>query len=140
MRTELESELIELETQFWNSMKKKDVQTAVRLTDDPCILTGAQGVSQIDRKAFAKMMETGDWTLHDFKIADAKVQRLSDDVAVIGYKVHEDLTVDGQPVTLDAADASTWVRKNGRWVCAMHTEAIVGDPYGRDRSASKALG
>lgn len=49
------------------------------------------------------------------------------------YRVHEELTVDGKPVTLDAADASTWVRRNGRWVCALHTEAISGDPFGRDR-------
>ena len=75
MRPELENELIELETQFWNSMKKKDVQAAVRLADDPCIVTGAQGVSQINKKTFAKMMETANWTLHDFKIEDAKVQR-----------------------------------------------------------------
>ena len=140
MHTELEQELIELETQFWNSMKKKDVQAAARLAADPCIVTGAQGVAQIDKKTFVKMMETGTWTLHDFKIEDAKVQRLSDDVAVIGYKVHENLTVDGQPVTLDAADASTWVKKNGRWVCALHTESLVGDPFGRDRSASRVPG
>jgi hypothetical protein len=25
------------------------------------------------------------------------------------------------------------VRRGGRWVCALHTEAIAGDPYGRDR-------
>ena len=140
MRTELEKELIELETQFWNSMKKKDVQAAVRLTDEQCILTGAQGVSQIDKKSFAKLMETGNWTLHDFKIEDAKVQRLSDEVAIIGYKVHENLTVDGQLVMLEAADASTWVKKSDHWVCAMHTESIVGDPYGRDRSASRTRG
>jgi ketosteroid isomerase-like protein len=140
MHTELEQELIGLETQFWNSMKKKDVQAAARLADDPCIVTGAQGVAQIDKKSFVKMMEGANWTLHDFKFEDVKVQRLSDEVAIIGYKVHEDLTVDGQPVTLDAADASTWVKKNGRWVCAMHTESIVGDPYGRDRSASWAQG
>jgi ketosteroid isomerase-like protein len=140
MRSELENELLELETRFWNAMKEKDVEAAVRLADDPCIVTGAQGVSQIDKKTFAKMMETANWTLHDFKFEDVKVQRLSNDVAIIGYKVHEDLTVDGQPVTLDAADASTWVRKNGRWLCAMHTESIVGDPYGRDRTASAAMG
>jgi hypothetical protein len=34
---------------------------------------------------------------------------------------------------LDAADSSTWVRRNGRWLCALHTEAILGDPFGRDR-------
>jgi len=35
--------------------------------------------------------------------------------------------------TLDAADASTWVKKDGRWLCALHTESLIGDPYGRDR-------
>ena len=36
-------------------------------------------------------------------------------------------------MALDAADSSTWVRRDGRWLCAMHTEAIAGDPFGRDR-------
>jgi hypothetical protein len=47
--------------------------------------------------------------------------------------VREQLTVDGNPLTLEAADASTWVRRDGRWVCALHTESIAGDPFGRDR-------
>jgi hypothetical protein len=54
-------------------------------------------------------------------------------VALVGYKVHEDLTVDGKSVSLDAADTSTWVRRDGRWVCALHTESLLGDPFGRDR-------
>ena len=133
MQAELDKELLDLETRFWNCMKTKDVETATRMTDDPCIVTGAQGVSRIDKKTFAKLMETGTWVLHNFEIKDAKVQRLSDDVAVIGYKVHEDLTVDGERITVDAADASTWVRRNGKWLCALHTESVAGDPYGRDR-------
>ena len=48
-------------------------------------------------------------------------------------RVHEDLTVEGEPVSLDAADASVWVRREGHWRCAMHTESITGDPFGRDR-------
>jgi hypothetical protein len=24
----------------------------------------------------------------------------------------------------------------GQWVCAVHTEAIAGDPFGRDRGAN----
>jgi hypothetical protein len=62
-----------------------------------------------------------------------QVRLLRDDVAIVAYQVYEELTVDGKPVTLDAADSSTWVRRNGRWLCALHTEAIAGDPFGRDR-------
>ena len=58
----------------------------------------------------------------------------------VGREVHEELTVDGKPLTLDAADTSTWVRREGRWLCALHTEAIAGDPFGRDRVGSRGRG
>jgi len=106
---------------------------ALKLTNDPCIVTGAQGVARVDKPTFKKMMETGTWELHDFEFQNVHVQQISDDVAVIGYKVREKLTVDGKPLTVDAADASTWVRKDGHWLCALHTESVSGDPYGRDR-------
>jgi hypothetical protein len=136
MQTELAKELLDLEIQFWQSMKDKDVDGALRLTYEPCIVAGAQGVARIDKQTFAKMMATGAWTLHDFEIRDVQVQQLNEEVAVIGYKVHEELTVDGKAITLDAADASTWVKKNGRWLCALHTESLAGDPYGRDRQSA----
>ncbi|CAN5132452.1 hypothetical protein BH10PSE9_BH10PSE9_15440 [soil metagenome] len=129
----LEKEILGLEEQFWQSMIDKDVKAALKLTADPCIVTGAQGVARIDAKTFAKMMEGGTWELHGYKFSDVKVEKISDDVAVIGYKVREDLTVDGKKLTMEAADASTWVRKGESWVCALHTEAVLGDPYGRDR-------
>ena len=46
------------------------------------------------------------------------------------------VTVDGEPVSLEAADVSTWVRRDGRWLCALHTESLAGDPFGRDRQPS----
>src|SRR5688572_15023772 len=52
------------------------------------------------------------------------------------YKVHEAVMVDGKPLTVDAAHSSTWTKRNGRWVCALHSESIEGDPFGRDRQAA----
>ncbi len=80
------------------------------------------------------MLKNAPYTLHHFELQDAEVRQLRDDVAILAYKVHEELTVDGKQVQVDAADASTWVRRDGRWLCALHTEAIVGDPFGRDRN------
>lgn len=129
----LDQQILNLENQFWQSMIDKDAEAGVRLTADPCIVAGAQGVSRIDSKTFAKMVEHGTWVLHDYEFSDVKVERVTDDVAVIAYKVRENLTVDGKKLTLEAADASTWVRNGDGWKCALHTESVLGDPYGRDR-------
>ena len=133
-RQAAEQELADLEQRYWKAIRDKDVDAAVGLTDDGCILTGAQGVSRIDPKTFGAMMSSGSWTLNEFTLSDVQVNVVSDDVAIVAYKVHEEITVDGKPLSLDAADASTWVRRNGRWMCALHTESISGDPFGRDRS------
>jgi len=135
-----EIELIELEKAYWQAIQTKDADALARLTDETCILTGAQGAARLDRPTLARMVKAGSMALRDFNISgDAQVRLLGDDVAIVAYKVHEELTVDGQAVAVDAADASTWVRRNGRWLCAQHSEAIAGDPYGRDRAGAAAV-
>jgi ketosteroid isomerase-like protein len=135
--TTIERELVDLERRYWQALKDKDADAAVQLTDEPCIVAGAQGVGLIDHPTYVRMMENASWTIVDFAIGDdVQVLMLGDDTAVLAYTVHEELEVDGEPVALDAADTSTWVRRDGRWLCATHTESISGDPYGRDRSSS----
>jgi uncharacterized protein (TIGR02246 family) len=129
----IEAQLLDHEKQYWQAIKDRDVQAAMRLTDDPCIVTGAQGVARITREAFAGMLQAGGWTLHEVTLSDVQVRVLSEDVAIVAYKIKELLTVDGKPLTLEAADSSTWVRREGQWMCALHTEALAGDPFGRDR-------
>jgi uncharacterized protein (TIGR02246 family) len=129
----IEAQLLDLEKQYWQAIKDRDVQAAMRLTDEPCIVTGAQGVARISQKQFANMLQAGGWTLHQFDLSDVQVRVLSEDVAIVAYKVKEVLTVEGNPLTLNASDSSTWVRRDGNWVCALHTEALNGDPFGRDR-------
>ncbi len=129
----IEAQLLDHEKQYWQAIKDKDVQAAMRLTDDTCIVTGAQGVARITRDAFAGMLQAGGWTLHEFTLSDVQVRVLSEDVAIVAYKVKELLTVEGRSVTVDAADSSAWVKRDGQWMCALHTEALSGDPFGRDR-------
>lgn len=133
MPTQVENQLIELERQYWQAIKDKDVDAAMRLSDEPCMVVGAQGVGSLDKKSLATMMNAASYTLENFEFSDPKVRLLGDDVAIIAYKVREDLTVDGKPITLEASESSTWTRRSGGWVCALHTESIAGDPFGRDR-------
>lgn len=128
-----EQQLIDLEKKYWDAMISKDVDTAVRMSDDPCYVTGAQGVSAISNEQYRKLMTDGKWVLHSYTMDKVQARLISPDVAVVAYTVTEKLTVDGKPLTLVANDSSTWVRKNGEWKCSLHTEAVAGDPFGRDR-------
>jgi len=136
-RTSIEEDLLTLERRYWEGLKDGDLPAVLDLTDDPCIVTGAQGLGRISHEQYRAMMTNANWTIERFAIGDdATVRLLDNDTAIVAYTVHEDLTVDGEPVSLDAADASTWVRRDGHWRCALHTEAIAGDPFGRDRSTN----
>jgi hypothetical protein len=131
----IENGLLALERMFWQAIVDKNASAAKRLTDDPCVIAGAQGVSSVPAEAIASMVEGASYRLKSFELSDdAQVRMLNDDVAILAYRVREELEVDGEPLTLEAADTSTWVRRNGDWVCALHTEALAGDPFGRDRA------
>jgi hypothetical protein len=126
--------LLDLETRYWEAMKDKDVEAALDLTAFPCVVVGAQGVGGVDASTYERSLRGSSWKIVDFKIGDdEQVQMLGRNTAVVAYSVHEDLIVDGEPVSLDAADSSTWVRRDGVWKCAAHTESVIGDPYGRSR-------
>jgi len=92
----------------------------------------------VDHQAYRQMMTANpSWEILDFSVDDDAQIQIIGDAAIVAYTVHEELTVDGKPVTIDAADASTWVRRDGKWLCTLHTESVLGDPFGRDRKKTK---
>jgi hypothetical protein len=131
-------ELLDVEHRFWTAMQEKDAGTASAMTDDGCIIVGAQGVSAIDAKSMARMTAEGAWELEQYSFDEQKLQVrfLTDEIAIVAYPVKEDLVVGGKPLSLSANDSSVWVRRGGEWRCALHTESLAGDPYGRDRTTA----
>ena len=132
-----EQELVEVERRFWTAMKDKDASAAGEMTDDQCVIVGAQGVSAIDAKTMAKLTTDGAWELEHFSFDDEarQIRFLTDDIAIVAYPVTERVTVDGATLPIEANDSSVWVRRDGQWRCALHTESLAGDPFGRDKVA-----
>lgn len=131
-------QFIELEQSYWQAIKEKNLPALNRMTDDPCVVTGAHGPGVVDRKMYEQMLTGATWKVLDFELSDVHVRMASDDVAIVAYKVREEMEVDGQRLTLNAADASVWIRRGDQWVCSLHTESVIGDPYGRDRTQNAA--
>jgi len=133
-----EQELVDVERRFWNAMKEKDAAAASAMTDDQCVIVGAQGVSAIDAKTMAKLTSEGQWELEQFSFDEQKrqIRFLTDDIAIVAYPVRERVVVDGETLPVVANDSSVWVRRDGQWRCALHTESLAGDPFGRDKTVS----
>lgn len=117
-------EILTLEKKFWTAMKDHDLKTALALTDFPCIVAGSHGAMSVDQKQFEEMFNSGNETVRTFEFEEdkAEVRLLSPETAVIAYKVHTTMTNADQDKTIDAVDTSTWVRRDNKWLCAMHTE------------------
>jgi hypothetical protein len=136
----MSTELLRAEARYWDSMKDRDPREAEDLTDDECILVGAQGVMTVSGETVAKMLEGGTWQIDRYALDETKAQirMVGDDIAIVAYPVHEDLHVDGKKVSLDAFDSTVWIKKDGKWVTVLHTESLAGDPFGRDKRKATA--
>lgn len=126
MPAAMEEELLALEKQYWEAIRSRDGATATRLSDARCLVVGPQGIGKLDRQALADAIENAPYELKKFRLDDdVQVSTIADGVALIAYKVNEEMVVDGKPTTLEAYDTSVWVRRDGGWVCAAHTETIA---------------
>jgi ketosteroid isomerase-like protein len=134
----IERTLLKLETQYWEAIKNKDFETALSLCDDPCLVVGPKGVARINKEQFHEMMQSATHTLRNFELKDVEARSLTAGVAVLAYRVDNELFVDGKPVMVEASHSSTWIKRSGKWTCALHTESLAGDPFGRDRQIASA--
>ena len=117
--------IVALEKRFWEAMKDKDAKGAAALIADDGLVTGVQGPMRMNPAKYEEMTRDGKWTLEKYTFSDVDVVFPADDVAVIAYNVHQTGTIGEDPMDMKCVDSSTWVRDDGDWKCALHTEIIV---------------
>ena len=90
-------------------------------------------MGEVSNTTIGQMLQSDAWTLKAYEFSDVKVLTPTPDTAIIAYHVTEELDVEGKPLTLEANDATVWLRQDGGWVSVLHTESVAGDPIGRDK-------
>lgn len=123
-------EIIALEREYWDAMKRKDGKRTSQLSGKVSLTTGARGVSSIPKAKMGEMTEDGHWTLESYEFSDVEVVTPADDVAIIAYKVKQKVAMDGKQQELRAADSSTWIRGADGWECHAHSETFLQDAKG----------
>lgn len=119
--------LIALEKKFWQSMVDEDTETALSLLNEPSTMVSSHGAMQFDHAQYREMAEKGSMVIKSFKFSDMQVTYPNDDTAVLTYRVTQAMAQRGESkeVEQEMADSSVWMRKDGEWLCVMHTETEV---------------
>ena len=117
--------IVDLETRFWKVLVDKDTARAAALIADECLITGPSGALRIDPGKYSEMISGGEWTLDTFEFSDVKVIFPGEDTAVVAYKVRQKGELKGEPMDLECADSTAWVRDGRAWKCALHTQTIL---------------
>lgn len=120
-------EIIALEKDYWDAMKRKDGARTAQLSGKLSLTTSAHGVTPIPKAKMGEMTEEGKWTLESYDFDDIEVITPAPDVAIIAYKVTQHVTMNGKKQTMRAADTSTWIRGADGWECHAHSEAMLQD-------------
>jgi ketosteroid isomerase-like protein len=126
MRTE-SNELITLETRFWQALVDEDTDAATAMLDEPALMVSPHGAMKFGHDDYRRMAEEGPMVVKSFKLSDMDVTFPSEDTAILTYRVRQSIASRDNAEQLDQemADSSVWTRKNGQWLCAIHTETPV---------------
>lgn len=121
------TDLINLETRFWQAIVDEDADTATALLDEPALMVSTHGAMKFDREDYRRMAEQGPMVVKSFQLSNMEVTFPSEDTAILTYRVRQSIVRrdNAEQVDQDMADSSVWTRKNGQWLCAIHTETPV---------------
>ena len=117
-----DQELIALEQRFWQTMVDGNTDDALRMLAEPAGMVSSHGAMQFDHAGYRKMADNDDYKLVSYTLSEFGVLRPTPDVAILTYNVDQTTNIKGQELQERMCDTSTWVRRDGQWVCAIHTE------------------
>lgn len=119
------AEIERLERAFWQSLVEGEPKVASAMLTATALMVSPHGAMSFDPRTYEKMAANPDSRVLDYRFSDFDVLFPRDDVAIATYKAWQKFTHEGETIEQDVVDSSTWVRLDGEWKCAAHTESVA---------------
>lgn len=113
--------LLKLESESWQFLKDRDVAAAKNYLGDDALLIFGDG-TRFTKEQYLKVMP--DFRLDSITIAPgAEIKVWTPDVATLLYRVtYASAMKDAKATAMKAMAASTYVRRNGKWLSVLYQE------------------
>lgn len=117
------AEIERLERGFWQSLVDGEPKVASAMLTDTASMASSHGAFSFDPPTYEKMASDPKHRVLAFSFSDFDVLLPREDVAIATYRARQKYEREGEVVEEDVVDSSTWVRLDGEWKCAAHTES-----------------
>ena len=118
-----DNEIEQLERAFWESLVRRDATVATGLLASQALMVSSHGSMQFDPPQYARMLLDPKHGLLEYALSDMAVLFPTEDIAIVTYRAKQAMQMDGKQLEQAVVDSSTWVKLDGKWKCAAHTEA-----------------
>jgi Domain of unknown function (DUF4440) len=109
--------ITDLEESAWQAYKNKQPRTFSKLLYKTYYGVYATGIKTLDMEV-ADIEKTD---LHNYSLANIKVEFPNANIAIITYKRTQEATFDGKDVSGIYYNESVWIKKGHKWLNAFHT-------------------
>lgn len=121
------ADIMKLETEFWQSLVDRKPEKASALLTGTATSVAMSGIHHFSPADYITMAEEGPAKLTGFSFSRENVLFPTPEVAVATYEVAQTIEMNGQRQEMVCLDTTTWVRRDGRWLAAVHTETLKQD-------------
>jgi len=114
-----EKAITDLEKSAWESYRNKQADAFKKLMSQDYCGAYSDALKTLDME----VVDMAKTDLRDYSLPDMKVVFPIADVAVTRYKATIQMTSEGKDMSGTYNSASVWVKKSGKWLEVLHTEA-----------------
>lgn len=125
------AEIMQLETEFWQSLLDDEPERAAALLTETATSVAKFGIHHFTPAEYITMARKGPAKLTAFAFSNDKVLFPTPDVAIATYEVEQKFEMNGELQEMVCLDTTTWVRRDGRWLAAAHTETAKQEMHNR---------
>jgi hypothetical protein len=109
--------ITDLEGSAWQAYKNKQVRTFSKFLYKTYYGVYADGIKTMDME----VADIGKTDLHNYSLADIKVEFPNANIAIITYKTTQEATFNGKDVSGTYYNESVWIKKGDKWLNTFHT-------------------
>jgi uncharacterized protein (TIGR02246 family) len=124
LAADTKDDLVALEKSIWKAFANHDAKAYAATMTDDAMEVGSDGEVTTGEKLLASVSNPS-CNVKSYDLADTRLRQLSPDIAVLTYRLTQDVTCDGKKSPTKTFATAIYVRQGGKWRWTMFQQTPI---------------